>query len=109
MFNEINPQEAYDLIKRHKNDPDFFIIDVRTPQEFEDGRIAGALNFDVQSDNFESEIGKFDKNKIYIVYCRGGNRSQIAARMMSDAGFKNVSNLTGGIVFWEENGLPIEK
>ena len=69
------------------------IIDVRTPSEFADGRVEGAVNLDVQGTEFEASLAKLDKNAEYIVYCRSGNRSAIAVQMMAEAGITNVVDL----------------
>jgi phage shock protein E len=69
------------------------IIDVRTPTEFADGRVEGAVNLDVQSADFESSLASLDKNAEYIVYCRSGNRSAIAVQIMAEAGITNVVDL----------------
>ena len=74
------------------------LIDVRTPEEFNEGHIAGALNIDVQSSSFDSEIASLDKSVTYALYCRSGNRSGIAAGKMSDAGFTSLLNAQVGFV-----------
>ena len=65
-------------------------LDVRTPGEFMSGFIKSAKNIDFQSGNFETEIAALDKNATYAVYCRSGNRSGQAVKVMHDAGFHNV-------------------
>ena len=82
-------------------------LDVRTPGEFMGGFIQGAQNIDFQSGNFENEIATLDKNATYAVYCRSGNRSGQAVRVMHDAGFHNVYNLNGGVIDWTNAGLPL--
>ena len=77
------------------------IIDVRTPEEWEDGVIPGAklLNiFDAQG--FMAGISEMEKNGSYYVYCRSGGRSGQACQIMSAQGFKNLNNLTGGFSEW---------
>jgi phage shock protein E len=74
------------------------LIDVRTPEEFNEGHIAGALNIDVQSSSFDSTIASLDKSVTYALYCRSGNRSGIAAGKMSDAGFTSLLNAQVGFV-----------
>ncbi len=74
------------------------LIDVRTPEEFSEGHIAGAMNIDVQSPTFDSEIASLDKSVTYALYCRSGNRSGIAAGKMSDAGFMSILNAQVGYV-----------
>ena len=82
-------------------------LDVRTHEEFMSGFIQGAQNIDFQSGNFENEIAALDKNATYAVYCRSGNRSGQAVKVMHDAGFHNVYNLNGGVIDWANAGLPL--
>lgn len=74
------------------------VIDVRTPSEVSEGYIKGAHQFiDINGSSFETEIGKLDKSKTYIMYCRSGGRSSRAADYMVNNGFSKVYNLAGGI------------
>ncbi len=82
-------------------------LDVRTPGEYMGGFIQGAQNIDFQSGNFENEIASLNKNATYAVYCRSGNRSGQAVKVMHDAGFHNVYNLNGGVIDWANAGLPL--
>jgi len=82
-------------------------LDVRTPGEFAEGYIQGARLIDFQSGNFENEIATLDKNATYAVYCRSGNRSGQAVKVMQDAGFTNVFNMNGGVIDWANAGLPL--
>jgi rhodanese-related sulfurtransferase len=82
-------------------------LDVRTPGEFNEGHIEGAILVDFQSGNFENEIASLDKNQTYAVYCRSGNRSGQAVKVMSDAGFTKLYNLDGGVIDWANSGLPL--
>ncbi len=82
-------------------------LDVRTPGEFAEGYIEGARLIDFQSGNFENEIATLDKNATYAVYCRSGNRSGQAVKVMKDAGFSNVFNMNGGVIEWANAGLPL--
>ena len=82
-------------------------LDVRTPGEFAEGYIEGARLVDFQSGNFENEIAVLDKNATYAVYCRSGNRSGQAVKVMQDAGFTNVFNMNGGVIDWANAGLPL--
>lgn len=89
------------------SEPGIILLDVRTPGEFAEGFIEGARLIDFQSGNFESEIASLDKNTTYAVYCRSGNRSGQAAKIMHDAGFHNLYNLDGGVIDWANAGLPL--
>ena len=82
-------------------------LDVRTPGEFNEGHIKGALLVDFQSGNFENEIASLDKSKTYAVYCRSGSRSGQAVKVMSEAGFTNIYNLNGGVIDWANAGMTL--
>jgi phage shock protein E len=69
------------------------VIDVRTPEEFAEGYVKGAVNIDVSNPNFESQIAELDKDAAYSIYCRSGNRSAAAVEIMRNAGFTNVVDL----------------
>lgn len=84
------------------------IVDVRTPREFSEGHIANAVNMDVTSDDFESKIEALDKEKPVMVYCKAGGRSAKAAGILKDKGFKQVYDLDGGMIGWNEAKKPIE-
>ena len=86
---------------------DVVVLDVRTPEEYTSGYIGKALNIDYESDSFEKELSRLDKNKTYLVYCESGGRSASAIELMHDQGFKNVFELKGGIEEWVDNKLPI--
>ncbi len=85
------------------------LLDVRTPEEFSEGHIPGAINIDYNAENFKSEIEKLDKSKQYNVYCRSGRRSAAAMEMMEQSGFNKVINLEGGILGWQEAGYEVKK
>ena len=82
-------------------------LDVRTPSEFAEGFIEGARLIDFQSGNFENEIAALNKNATYAVYCRSGNRSGQAVKVMQDAGFTSIFNMNGGVIDWANAGLPL--
>jgi rhodanese-related sulfurtransferase len=69
------------------------LIDVRTPEEFSEGYVKGAVNIDVSNPDFEYQIASLDKQAAYSVYCRSGNRSAVAVDIMRNAGFTNVVDL----------------
>ena len=80
------------------------VLDVRTPAEFASGHIANAINIDYQSGRFEQDIAMLAKNTNYAVYCHSGNRSAKAIAVMNKAGFKNLTELDGGIIAWQAAG-----
>jgi rhodanese-related sulfurtransferase len=77
------------------------IIDVRTPEEFDEGFIKNAINLNIyESSDFVEKIKSFSKNNEYYIYCKSGGRSSAACKIMSQMGFNNVYNLMGGISEW---------
>ncbi|MGB5370878.1 MAG: rhodanese-like domain-containing protein [Flavobacteriaceae bacterium] len=85
-----------------QQDGNAMVLDVRTPEELEEGFIPNATNIDFYlGQEFLSEIEKLDKAKNYYVYCRSGNRSGQACAIMNSLGFKNTYNLAGGFMNWE--------
>lgn len=83
------------------------LLDVRTPQEYAEGHIEGALNINVQSDDFQQMAEKeLSKDSTILVYCRSGRRSMDAAGILTGLGYR-VINLKGGITEWKEDGLTV--
>jgi len=109
IIEDITPQEAFTLIQNNQNNPDFVIIDVRTPEEVADGYIENAINLDFYSATFRSELDRLDKNQTYLIYCRSGRRSGNALTIMVELNFREVYNMSGGIIDWEAEGLPTIK
>jgi rhodanese-related sulfurtransferase len=71
-------------------------LDVRTPEEFKEGHIAGAVNLNIYDADFSAQLDQLDKSKPIYVYCKSGGRSTDASDMMRAKGFKAVYNLVGG-------------
>jgi rhodanese-related sulfurtransferase len=88
-------------------EPGTVIVDVRTPGEFAAGHVDGAVNIDVESADFGTQIAALPKETTYAVYCRSGRRSAIAADQMADAGFTSVVNLDGGVADLQTAGASI--
>jgi rhodanese-related sulfurtransferase len=84
------------------NDEYGIIIDVRTEDEFESGKIPGALNIDIyKGQGFVYQVEELDKSKNFYVYCAAGVRSANACGVMQQLGFENVFNLVGGFSNWD--------
>ena len=98
--------EARETIGKRAADRRFVLLDVRTPKEFAEERIEGAVMVDYLSPSFRGEIAKLDREKTYLVYCRTGNRTIGALKVMRELGFRNVLHLAGGITKWKEAGYP---
>jgi rhodanese-related sulfurtransferase len=97
---EVSREEAQKLI-----DDGAQVIDVRAGHEWDAGRIAGATHLPL--DELARLAGEIDKERPVLLYCRGGNRSTMAATALADAGY-DAAKLSEGIVGWSEAGLPLE-
>ena len=87
--------------KKALTDKKGIVLDVRTPEEFENSRIPDSKNIDFYNpQNFMQEIEKLDKNNSYYIYCRTGVRSANSCALMKELGFKKTYTLVGGIVEW---------
>ena len=85
-----------------ESEEDCLIIDVRTPEEFEELRLPNSINIDFYNpQDFMQELEKLDKNKVYYIYCRTGSRSANTCELMKEIGFAKTYNLLGGITEWE--------
>ena len=87
--------------------PDFIIIDVRTPEEYASGYIDTAVNIDYYAADFREQLAALDKDKTYLIYCRTGRRSADARDIIAELGFREVYIMSGGIVAWEAEGRPV--
>ncbi len=83
------------------------VIDVRTPAEYADGHLDGAVNIDLQSGSFAAEVSALPADASYIVYCRSGNRSAQAVEVMRQAGFTRVVDAGGIAAAAERTGLAV--
>ena len=85
------------------------LVDVRAPEEFEEGHIVGSVLIDVnEADFMERAMATLDKQRPVAVYCRSGRRSARAASMLVNQGFM-VTNLDGGILAWQDMGKALVK
>lgn len=109
IIESITPEEAYILIQENKDNPNFVILDVRTPEEFLGEYIENAVNLDYYSDTFRNDLDKLDKNRTYLIYCKSGRRSENALNIMKEQDFREVYNMLGGIIEWKSKGLPTTK
>jgi rhodanese-related sulfurtransferase len=89
-------QEEFKSLEANLSE-DVILLDVRTDSEVAEGMIEGAIQIDYKKDNFRDEVAKLDSSKTYVVYCRSGERSASASKIMTEElGFKQVNNLLGG-------------
>lgn len=103
FFKTISPAEANELIKNRK---DLQVIDVRTPQERKQFRIADTRLVPVG--DVMRGVFNGDPDKPVMLICAVGGRSYIAGKVMYARGYRQVYNLEGGIESWRRAGLPVE-
>lgn len=84
----------------------YLLIDVRTPEEFASGFIAGAVNIPV--DQLSQRLNEVPQDEPVVVYCHSGNRSHQASQILEDAGYSQVYDL-GGISQWQAAGMPVQR
>lgn len=103
---EITPEQAATGLKSGKTK----FLDVREMSEWAGGRIASAAHvpvWQVEEDAYTS-LSELKDDPI-VVYCSHGVRSLLAADSLKRLGFTNVSSISGGLVAWQDQGLPIER
>ena len=103
---DLSPQEFSKELKKQN----VILIDVRRPEEFNEGHIKNAKLLPVQelSEEKINALGVKKEDNI-LLYCRSGGRSGHALHMLDAAGYKHVRHLDGGILAWQEKNLPLEK
>jgi rhodanese-related sulfurtransferase len=100
---KVDPVEFSEVVAQ----PGVIVLDVRTPEEFNAGHIANAININLEGSDFTSEVSKLDMNATIAVYCRSGNRSGVATEQMVELGFTDMYDMQGGILDWEAAGGPV--
>jgi len=98
---EVTPAEVAALHERGEIE----LVDVREPHEHDAGRIAGARH--VELARLTEEAGSFDQERPLVFYCRSGGRSAVATQAFRASGFQ-AYNMTGGLLAWAAQELPLE-
>ena len=101
-YGDVSVSEAWDLIQ---GEPEMVILDVRTPSEYEDAHIEGAINIPVEE--IVDRLNELSANDVILVYCRTGNRSGTAVGIMEENRFSKIYHMYEGISTWISEGLPV--
>jgi rhodanese-related sulfurtransferase len=111
LKNQADIVQVLDVAKYEQKitQPDVQLVDVRTPEEFSEGHIENAVNIDFNADDFDAKVADLDKEKPVMVYCKAGGRSAKAATRLKELGFKNITDLEGGISNWNSQNKPTVK
>ena len=104
VVTQISPLESAGLMANEMA----VIIDVRTEKEWKGKHISGATLIPINE--LKGRLSELDqyKDKQIIMHCAVGGRSKQAVEILQKAGFSDVLNMSGGIVAWEKEGLPLE-
>lgn len=78
------------------------LLDVRTPEEYDEGHLPEAEDLDYYAEDFENKLDSLDKRKVYYIYCQSGNRSTKATNLMKEKGFEHVVNLKDGYEAYQQ-------
>lgn len=95
-FKSVDAQQFAEVIANK----DVQLVDARTPEEYSEGHIPGAVNIDVKSPDFDTQIATLNPDRPVAVYCRSGRRSKLAAERMTNVGLQ-VTELSEGILSWK--------
>ena len=105
IVQDLTAEAAAELIKQN---PDFVVLDVRTPLEYGLSHIENAININYYSFSFKAKLDKLDKNKTYILHCQTGVRSGKTIPIMKAAGFTKIYHMDGGFSEWKKAKLPVQ-
>ena len=106
-YGGITIQQSVNVIVALQDDPRFVLLDIRTSAEVEAGHLSGAVHLDFYSDTFRVDLASLDRELVYLIYCRSGNRSGQAFKIMEELGFEQVYDMGGGISQWIAADYPI--
>nr|WP_297935165.1 rhodanese-like domain-containing protein [uncultured Blautia sp.] len=95
-YRQVSSKEAAAMMEE---ETDYIILDVRTPEEYEEKHITGAVNLPNETIGTEEIAQLPDKEQLILVYCRSGNRSKQASKKLTDLGYTNIIEF-GGIKDW---------
>lgn len=90
------------------SDPAITIIDIRTPEEFAEGHLKGAVNIDFTADDFEARLSELDRDRPYLFHCASGNRSGKSLPIFEKLKFTRLYHLNTGFKGWVADGQPVE-
>ncbi|MBK8492904.1 MAG: choice-of-anchor D domain-containing protein [Saprospirales bacterium] len=106
IFVQLPALQCDSLIQANVNNPNFVILDVRTPGEYNPQHLEGAINRNFFDADFLEQLDQLNKQKTYLIHCKSGSRSGSAFISMQSMGFVEVYNMIGGINAWNSQSLP---
>lgn len=107
VFLNVDVHEADSIIKANTDNPIFTLLDVRTQSEYDAEHLENAYMRDFYATDFRDQLDVLSKDRIYLIYCRSGNRSGQTFDIMKELGFTEVYNMLGGITSWKNADYPV--
>lgn len=104
QLNNLPPQ---DFARALKDGKEGMLLDVRTPEEYQEAHLPGAINISYLTPDLWDRLEQLDSSGKYFVYCRTERRALRVCLLMQNGGFSNVYNMEGGLCAWEEVYGPI--
>lgn len=101
---DVTARQVAEMLRK---DTSIILVDVRTPEEYQQGHIKGARLMDFYSAEFHAMMQTLPKEKPVILYCRSGRRSDEAMKFLTSIGYSRVFNMLGGIVQWKKDRQPV--
>ena len=95
------------LARQASHDPSLVVLDVRTPKEYADGHVPGAVN--ISHDQVASRLAEIPRDKDVVLYCHSGRRAGMAADILKSNGYTRLYHLEGDMIAWVDRKQPLEK
>ncbi len=106
IFKKLTVLQCDSLIKANENNPDFVIMDVRTPSSWSPDHLEGSINRNYYDSDFTEQLDALPKHKTYLIHCQSGGRSSGTFTKMQNLGFEEVYDMQGGMSSWKSASLP---
>ena len=106
-YGALTTQQAAQVIVALQDHPEFVLLDIRAPAEVDASHISGAAELDYYNASFREDLAALDRELIYVIYCRTGNRTGQTMGIMEDLGFEQIYDMGGGISQWIAAGYPV--
>ncbi|MCG6186283.1 rhodanese-like domain-containing protein [Maribellus maritimus] len=106
IYKKLTVQQCDSLIQANETNPNFVIIDVRTPSQWQAGHLQGSINRNYYDSDFTEQVDALPRHKTYLIHCQSGGRSSGTFTKMQNLGFAEVYDMQGGISSWKNASLP---
>ena len=107
-YDTVDVFQAREIIEKHKNDRNFYIIDARDGSQYLEGHIPNAIHIDPRIPGTATKLSALDRSAKYLVYCRTRIRIFELLEIMHEMGFEDITLMTCGWLVWEREGFEKE-